>query len=387
VQVLTEGWDASPSGWFEAPDGGSVYFHAQDKGRTNLYELGLAGKSTAPKLLVRGGNTSNVAVASSGQLFFTRDGITLPGELWTAKRDGSGARAVTRFNGDLASKLDLGSTRDVEFEGAKGDRVQMWLVFPPGYVAGRRYPLLQVIHGGPHGASLDQFHFRWNGAMLASRGFVVAMVNFHGSTGAGEAFAQSIVGAHGDLPFTDIMKSTDWLIAEGIADSTRMAASGGSYGGYLVDWILGHTNRFKALVSHAGVYDLMGQFASDATWGRSRNYGATPWEDPARIERWSPNQFAANFTTPTLVLHGEKDYRVPVTQGIQLYGVLTAKGVPARLVVFPDENHWILKPQASRLWHAEFFSWIEKYALGTSGTTGGTPASGANAPEAGTPKE
>jgi dipeptidyl aminopeptidase/acylaminoacyl peptidase len=381
--VLTEAWDAQPAAWTATADGRMIFFHAQELGKTHLYSLGIEGGT--PRLLVRGGNTSNVAIGANGRIFFTRDALTSPAEIWTSKPDGGDARALTKFNAELVAQLDLGTVRDVNFAGADGDQVQMWVILPPGYDAGRRYPLLQAIHGGPHGAWLDQFHYRWNGQLLASRGFVTAMVNFHGSTGAGQRFCESIVGAHGDKPFADLMKSTDWLIAQGIADSTRMAAAGGSYGGYMVDWILGHTTRFKALVSHAGVYDLMGQFASDATWGRSENYGAAPWVDPARIERWSPNQFAANFVTPTLVLHGEKDYRVPVTQGIQLFGVLTAKGVPARLVVFPEENHWILKPQASRLWHQELFSWIEKHTGVSVSQSGGvgtpnTAASGNRAP-------
>lgn len=362
IQILTKSWDAQPANWTCGPDGRTVFFHAQDHGRSHLYALDIDGGT--PRLLVRGGNTNNVVVSPQGQLFFNRDALTELPELWTARRDGGGARALTRFNTELRAQLDLGTVRDVTFAGAGGDPVQMFVVLPPGQVAGERVPLLQAIHGGPTGAWLDQFHFRWNAALLASRGFAVALVNFHGSTGAGQQFCESILGAPGDKPFTDVMKATDWLIAQGIADSTRMAAAGGSYGGYLVDWILGHTNRFAALVSHAGPYNLMGQFASDATWGRPQNYGAAPWEDPKRVELWSPNQFAANFRTPTLVLHGEKDYRVPVTQGIELYGVLAAKGVPAKLVMFPDENHWISKPQSSRLWHQELFAWIEKYTGG-----------------------
>ncbi|HZL85623.1 MAG TPA: S9 family peptidase [Candidatus Krumholzibacteria bacterium] len=373
IRMLSPGWDAQPSGWTCGLDGKTLYFHSVSQGRSNLYALGIGGGT--PRLLVRGGNTGNVAVAPGGKLYFTYDTLTQPAEIWSAKSDGSGAQALTSFNAELMASLELGSVRDVTFAGAGGDPVQMFVVLPPNAVNGTPLPLLQVIHGGPHGSWLDQFHYRWNAALLASRGFLVALVNFHGSTGSGQAFCESILGAHGDKPFTDIMQSTDWLIAQGLVDSTRMAAAGGSYGGYLVDWILGHSDRFKALVSHAGVYDLMGQFASDSHWGRANNYGALPWEDPQRIDLWSPNQYAANFRTPTLVLHGEKDYRVPVTQGIELYGVLTAKGVPARLVVFPDENHWIVKPQASRLWHQELFAWVEKHT--------GVAPSGASANPAG----
>ncbi len=366
ARLLAEAWDAQPSGWTTTPDSRTILFHATALGRNHLYAMSIDGGT--PRLLVRGGNTNGVVATANGGLVFSRDSIREPVELWTAHLEGTGdrlavrdVRALISFNRETLAGLDFGTVRDVTFAGADGDSVQMFVVLPPGYAPGKRYPFLQIIHGGPTGAWLDQFHYRWNPMLLTSRGHVAAFVNFHGSTGVGQSFCESIVGAHGDKPFTDLMKSTDWLIAHGLVDSTRMAAAGGSYGGYMVDWILGHTDRFKALVSHAGVYDLMAQFASDATWGRSANYGAAPWVDPDRIDVWSPNRYAARFTTPTLILHGEKDYRVPVTQGIELYGVLTAKGVPARIVLFPDENHWIMKPQSSRLWHQEFFAWVEKY--------------------------
>jgi dipeptidyl aminopeptidase/acylaminoacyl peptidase len=157
------------------------------------------------------------------------------------------------------------------------------------------------------------------------------------------------------------MKATDHILERGYIDPERMAAAGGSYGGYLVSWILGHTDRFAAIINHAGVYDLMGQFASDYTWGRANNYGASPWDDPERIDLYSPSRFAKNFNTPTLILHGEKDYRVPYTQGINLHGVLTGKGVPSRIVILPDENHWVLKPQAAELWWNEVHGWLEKH--------------------------
>jgi len=370
---LTAGWDGQPGNWSTTLDGGTILFNAQELGRTHLYAMPATGGT--PRLVLRGGNVGAAALTRRGILVYTRDSITEPAAIWTARwalkdapRD---AKPRTTFNRELVSQIDWPTVRDVTFQGAAGDPVQMFVIVPYGAIPGEKYPLIQVLHGGPHGAWLDQFHYRWNAALFAAHGHIATFVNFHGSTGAGQKFCESIAGAHGDKPFTDIMNSTDWLIAQGLVDSTRMAAGGGSYGGYLADWILGHTDRFQALVSHAGVYDLMAQFASDATWGRATNYGAAPWVDPARIDQWSPNRFAANFRTPTLVLHGERDYRVPVTQGLELFGVLTAKGVPARLVVFPDENHWISKPQSSRLWHQEFFAWVEKYiGAGPTGSAG-----------------
>jgi len=250
---------------------------------------------------------------------------------------------------------------DVTYKGAGGEPVQMWIVRPPGHAPGQPRPTVMVLHGGPHASSLDSFHYRWSAALFASQGYLTLLPNFHGSTGFGQAFAESIVGAHGEKPYQDVMAALDFAVARGDVDPARVAVAGGSYGGYLAAWILGQTDRFAAVVDHSGVFDLMAQFASDATYGRARNYGALPWEDPARIDRWSPSRFAAGFKTPTLILHGERDYRVPYTQGLNLYGILTAKGVPARLVVFPRENHWILKPQAARLWWREVLGWIGRY--------------------------
>ncbi|HYK42315.1 MAG TPA: prolyl oligopeptidase family serine peptidase, partial [Thermoanaerobaculia bacterium] len=259
---------------------------------------------------------------------------------------------------------EAGEVKSFDFKGAGGDMVQMFVVYPPGFDPTKKYPLVQLIHGGPIGTFGDAFSFRWNAEAFASPGYIVAMVNFHGSSSFGQPFLESILGAHADKPFTDVMLATDFLIAQGNVDATRMAAAGGSYGGYLVDWIAGHTDRFKTLVSHAGVYDLLGQSASDDTFGRQHSYGGYPFTNLENVERWSPNRYAKNFQTPMLVIHNERDFRVPLTQGLELYGVLTAKGVPARLVSYPDENHWVLKPQNSKHWYGEVLGWLAKYLKG-----------------------
>ncbi|HVR99876.1 MAG TPA: S9 family peptidase [Thermoanaerobaculia bacterium] len=363
IKELAEPWDASPDAWAFTPDGKTLVFHGGDHGRVNLYSLPIDGGE--PRLLVRGGVTGGVEVGTVDgggvRLVFQRQSITSPTELAASSLEGGEPKPLTSFNTKRMAEIALPTVGEATFEGGGGDPVHMLLVFPPGFDRSRKWPLLHVIHGGPHGASQDEFHYRWNSALFASRGYVVAVVNFHGSTGYGQAFAESIVGNHADLPFADIMKATDWLVAQGYVDEKRMAAAGGSYGGYLVSWILGHTDRFATLVDHAGVYDLMAQFASDTTWGRPSNYGGSPWEDPARVDLYSPSRYAANFKTPTLILHGEKDYRVPVTQGINLYGVLQAKEVPTRIVVFPDENHWVLKPRSSVLWWNEVFNWLDRW--------------------------
>jgi dipeptidyl aminopeptidase/acylaminoacyl peptidase len=356
--VLAPDFDAGAADWTVTEDG-LVYFTAEDHGKVHLYEVPLSGGK--PRAVVKGGSIGSPAVSRGDAIVFTKQSLTAPAEIYRARPDGTGVTALTHVNEARMKTFDVGRVEDVRFKGAGGDDVQMFVVYPPGHDAAQKYPLVQVIHGGPHSSWNDTWSYRWNPLLFAAPGYVVACVNFHGSMGSGQGFADAIVGAHGDKPFTDIMSATDALIERGIVDPDRMAAAGGSYGGYLVNWILGHTDRFKALVSHAGVYDLMGQFASDSAFGRSNNYGAEPWVDPERIDRYSPSRFAFHFVTPTLVIHGEKDYRVPYTQGMNLYGVLTAKGVPARILVFPEENHWVLKAQSAKLWYGEVLGWLKRW--------------------------
>jgi dipeptidyl aminopeptidase/acylaminoacyl peptidase len=359
TRVLTEDFDKSAGGWSWTPDGATLVFQSEARGRGNLYAVPARGG--APREIYHGGSAGGSRVTRDGHVVFAASSLSRPAEIAVIGVDGKGFRYVTAFNDAAMAKLDVGSVEEMTFPGAGGETVQMFVVFPPGFDAKKKYPLVQLIHGGPVGTFGDTFGYRWNPHVFAAPGYIVAMVNFHGSSGFGHAWIESILGAHPDKPFADVMKATDFLIAKGYVDAGRMAAAGGSYGGFLVDWIEGHTDRFKALISHAGVYDLLGQSASDATYGRHHSYGGYPWTNLENVEKWSPNRYAANFKTPMLVIHGERDFRVPVTQGLELYGVLTARGVPARLVYYPDEHHWILKGQNSKHWYGEFLAWLGKY--------------------------
>jgi dipeptidyl aminopeptidase/acylaminoacyl peptidase len=356
--VLTEALDATAAGWRWLP-GGLLAFQAELRGRTNLYAVPASGGT--PQLVHRGGAIAGIAVAQDGAIVFQRSDVNRPPDLAVVRADGSGFRYLTNANQQLMAEAALGPVAEMTFEGANGDDVQMFVVYPPGFVKTKKYPLVQLVHGGPVGTFGDAWSFRWNPHAFAAPGYVVAMVNFHGSSSFGHAWIESILGAHADQPFTDVMKATDFLLAQGYVDETRMAAAGGSYGGFLVNWIAGHTDRFKALVSHAGVYSLLGQSASDSTFGRHLSYGGYPFTNLANVERQSPNRSAAGFKTPMLILHGERDFRVPVTQGLELYGVLTAKGVPARLVYYPDENHWVLKGANSKHWYGEVLGWLDRW--------------------------
>ncbi|HTK77893.1 MAG TPA: S9 family peptidase [Gemmataceae bacterium] len=268
---------------------------------------------------------------------------------------------IDHFNDELVARWKVGKVDNRTFKGADDKDVQMWVFYPPDFDAAKKWPVVQLVHGGPHNAITSDFSFRWNPQLWAAQGWVVAVVNFHGSSGFGQAFTDSITGDLGTKPMTDIMKATDWFEQQRWIDKNRMAAAGGSYGGYMMAWLNGHTDRFKALVCHAGVYNWHSMLASDLVKGRERSLGAPPWGNLDKIDRQSAQRFAADFKTPTLVLHGEKDFRVPVTQGLEFYNTLRQKGVPTRLVYFPDENHRVLKPQNSRLWHKEVFAWLTKY--------------------------
>jgi dipeptidyl aminopeptidase/acylaminoacyl peptidase len=268
---------------------------------------------------------------------------------------------LDHFNDGLVSQWKLGKFEATTFQGAGDRKVQQWVVYPPGFDPTKKWPFVQLVHGGPYSAITNDWSYRWNPELWAAQGYVIGCVNFHGSSGYGQDFTDSINGAMGDKPLVDLMKSTEWFAHQPWVDSNRMAAAGGSYGGFMMAWLNGHTDRFRALVCHAGVYDWHAMQASDVVKFREYALGATAWGDLAVVDQQSAQRFAARFQTPTLILHGEKDYRVPITQGLAYYNTLRQKGVPTRLVYFPDENHWILKPNNSLLWHREVFAWLDKY--------------------------
>lgn len=362
--VLTEAWDRSASDW-EYLDDGDLVFSAENEGKVDLYRMPPVIGS--PDLLARGG-TYHHPVAGHGVVYATYQDLSSPPEIYRIPLGAGEPDKVTTFTESVIADLELGDVSEMRFTGGNGDEVQMYVVFPPGFDPSRKWPLVHVIHGGPHGISGDQFHFRWNAQQFAAPGYVVAMVNFHGSTSWGQDFATSIHGAWGDLPTQDIMAATDALVGTGYIDADRMAITGGSYGGYMTAWLTTQTDRFRCAVAHAAVTDLPGMYASDFTTGRARAYGAEYWVDPDRVDRWSPSHHAAGYGTPTLVVHGERDFRVPLTQGLELYGVLRAKGVDARLVYYPDEHHWILKPRNSLHWYGEVLAWLDRHLQPSTST-------------------
>ena len=359
-RIVGRDWNedvAAPLRW--SATGDAIFFAAEERGRRHLWRYDLRKRSH--EVAVRGGWVQSFDVAGKGSddvLLVAIDAASGPAQVHAIRAGAT--RRLERFNDQLTGNLRLGETREVILKGALGDPVQVFLTCPPRFDPKRKHPVLQVIHGGPYSAAGDTFSYRWNTHVLASRGHVVAAVNYHGSSGFGHAFADSIIGRMGRLEMRDIEAATDWLVAQPWVDQKRVFASGGSYGGFLVAWMNGHAapGRYRAYVCHAGVFDRVATFSADSYCMRPKDLGAFYWKDPRKVLSQSPHAFAHRMNTPTLITHGTNDYRVPDANGLAYYNTLLARGVPARLVWFPDENHWVLKPRNSRLWYGELFDWL-----------------------------
>ena len=356
-----KGWDYSLDGplrW--SGDGGAIYFTAEDRGRGPLWRHDLA---TGRFEVVRPGGTVQGFDVGDGVLVVAEDSALHPVRVH-ALREGAPPRRLEHFNDELLRDVSLGEVREVRFKGAQGDEVQMWLTFPPGFDAKRKHAVTHVIHGGPFAAAGDNFGWRWNTHVLAGAGQVIAQVNFHGSSGFGWAFRHSLIGRQGELELQDIEAATDWLLRQPWVDPERICATGGSYGGFLVAWMNGHVEagRYRAYICHAGVFDRVSTFSADSYPVRPKDLAATYWTDMPKVLAQSPHASAAHMDTPTLVIHGALDYRVPDCNGLAYYNMLKARGVDARLLWFPDENHWVLKPRNSVLWYTEFQAWLARHA-------------------------
>jgi dipeptidyl aminopeptidase/acylaminoacyl peptidase len=343
------------------PDASAVLSLVEDSGRVGVWRHPVDGE--APQRIVEGGVISGFAQSADGKvLAYARDTAMHPPALFASGRDGADERPLETLNRALLARYTFGRVEEMTVAGWNGKPVQMFVTFPPGFDRSRKWPLMHSIHGGPHAAHHDGWHFRWNTQVFAAQGYVVAAVNYHGSSGFGQKFLETITGRYGEKEFADVEASTDHLLREGYIDVDRLAATGGSYGGFMVAYMNGHTDRYRAYVCHAGCYDWVSMMATDGYRFFAKELGAFHWDDEARVLAQSPHHYVKQAKTPTLVVHGELDYRVPATQGLQYFNSLKAKGVSARLVYFPDENHWILKPQNSRLWYREFFAWLARFA-------------------------
>ena len=356
---LTESLDYSIDGARFSPDGQTLWLLAEEKGVLPVFKMNADGAGFAA---VYSQGSSHALQAAGGSVVFLNSTINRPDELFALDSVTRAVRQLTQFNTQRLATLDLGKVEPYWFAGAGGDKIHGWLVYPPRYDPLKTYPFVQVMHGGPHTMSRDGWSYRWNLQTFAAPGYIVACVNRHGSTGFGEKFAQSIVNQWADKPFEDIMLATDFLCQKlPNIDPKRMAATGASYGGYMAAWVLGHTDRFACIIDHAGVNNAYSQFATDTPHYLPQVLGGAPWENVEGLQRNNPMFYAKNFKTPTLITHGELDYRVPYGNALELYGVLQAMNVRSRLVVFPNENHWVLSPQNSIYWYYEFESWLARH--------------------------
>ena len=378
MRTLAAGYDRATTHVAWTPDSGALLFTAEDHGRQGIWRLPVSpreGKAAAaaaralPALVVPGGTVGGFAQSRDGAvLAFDRSSMSYPPALFACAADGSGERSIESVNRALLARHALGEVRDFTVKGWNKEPVQVFAIYPPNFDPKRKWPLLHSIHGGPHAAHLDVWHFRWNTQVFAGQGYVVAGVNYHGSSGFGRKTLESITGRYGIKEYADIEAATDHLLRQGYIDRGRLVATGGSYGGYLAAYMNGQTDRYSTYVCHAGCYDWVSMMATDGYRFFAEELGAFHWDNPARVMKQSPHHYVKRAKTPTLVIHGEQDYRVPATQALQYYNTLRAKGVSARLLWFPDENHWILKPQNSLLWYREFFAWVARHAPGGAGS-------------------
>ncbi|MGA8152969.1 MAG: S9 family peptidase [Terriglobales bacterium] len=385
---LTEDFDRWVGNLVWAPDSRTIYLTAEHEGHSLIYAVETTpaagtGKARFSRRVLVGGYNDALAVTPDGKkLVFDRMSISAPNEIYASETAGDGCPArtgevddgkwdcslnkdwaITRLNERVLSQVSMSKIESFSFAGASGDDVEGFIVRPPNFDPGKKYPVKFILHGGPQVPMGDEWSYRWNSELFAAGGSVVIMINFHGSPGYGQKFIDAINGDWGGAPFEDLMKGLDYAEQHyPFIDKDRECALGASYGGYMANWILGHSNRFKCIVSHDG------QFNTESAWGTTEElwfpdweFRGTPYTNREMYRKWSPHLSATNFKTPTLVVHGQRDYRLDVSEGFQLFTTLQMLGVPSKMLYFPDEGHWVLKPQNSQLWYKTVDDWIDQW--------------------------
>jgi dipeptidyl aminopeptidase/acylaminoacyl peptidase len=359
---LTESIDRWVESFTWSPDSTRVFFTVEDRGRTELQLIAATGGGI--RTIISGASTlDDIQFSGDGRtMIYTEQSGSRPVEIYRANSGGGTGVALTHINDGLLASVALTPLEELWVDSADKSRVHSFIVKPPNFSPARKYPVLFLIHGGPEGAWGESWTYRWNAQVFASAGYVVVEPNPRGSTGYGQKFIDEINGDWGGRAYDDIMTVVDAVAALPYVDVDKMAAAGGSYGGYMIDWLLGHTSRFKALVTHDGVFDLASEAReTEELWFPLWEFRGMPSDSPEQYNKWSPSNYTREFKTPTLVIHGELDYRVPIGQGLQLFTALQLQKVPSKLLVFPDEGHWVLKPQNSALWYHTVLDWIGEW--------------------------
>jgi dipeptidyl aminopeptidase/acylaminoacyl peptidase len=342
-------------------DGRTIFFVASSNATDNLYQVPVAGGK--PELLVQGGSVSSVQVGADVAVF-SKSTLLSPAELFRMPKPNGPVQPLTRENEAWLKEVAFEKPESHTVPGAGGTPVQYWILKPPGFDASKKYAVVFLLHGGPQGEWGDSWSYRWNPALWAAQGWVVAAPNPRGSFGFGQRFVDEISQDWGGRVMTDLTAVFDAVVKLPYVDPARQGVAGASYGGYAVDWLITHTNRFKVAVSHDGVFNLESMaLATEENWFVDWEFGGTPFSAKAREQyaTFSPHRFAEHIRTPTLVITNELDFRVPVDQGLQLFAALRRNGVPSEALSFTDEGHWVLKPQNSKYWHETVFAWIKKY--------------------------
>ena len=359
ARALTAAWDRSPDELTYSSDGKSIYAPADHLGQRSLFKID--AQTGDPTIVAEIGTYGAPMPMSDGSVAYTKNMLNLPNEIFY--KSGNAERALTHHNDARVAAIEWGSFEQFTFKGAHGDDVRGFVMKPAGF-HGQKVPVAFLIHGGPQGSFGNDFHYRWNPEVFAGHGYGVVFIDFHGSTGYGQAFTDAIRGDWGGAPYEDLMKGLDYALQKNtFLDGKHVVALGASYGGYMINWLNGHTDRFSALVCHDGNLDeTIGFYDTEELWFSEWEHGGLPWENPKGYSEQSPIQFVKNWKTPTLVIHGGQDFRVVETSGMATFTALQRKGIPSRFLYFPEENHWVLRPQNSKRWHDEVFAWIDRYA-------------------------
>lgn len=364
-RALTGAWDRSPRQMQWSRDGKSLLVTADHLGRHALVRIDAAdGKASE---VVKDGTSHAPSELADGRVLYRHENMKAPADLWTAKRDGSEPKRITAFNAERLSTLRMGEPEELWFKGANDDSVHAWVLKPAELHPGKKYPIAFLIHGGPQGSWHDDFHYRWNPGIFAAAGYAVIAVDFHGSTGYGQRFVDAINDDWGGKPLVDLQKGFAAATAKyPWMDADRAAALGASYGGWMINWIAGNwLDRFKCLVAHDGnIEETAAYFETEELWFPEWEHRGTPWGNPAGYAKANPADHIGKWRTPMLVIHGGNDFRVVSVQGLGTFNVLQRKGIPSKLLYFPDENHWVLKPQNSVLWYDTVLAWMEQWTRG-----------------------
>jgi dipeptidyl aminopeptidase/acylaminoacyl peptidase len=361
---LTEKFDASVGPFLWDAQNATIYFTSEEKSDQQIFSLRMKDKKITK--IIEGGMNADVSLSANGKIIcYSKHTLSRPVEIFSAFADGKNIKAVSHLNDKLFQNIAMNEPESITYKGAGDTPIQAWLITPPGFSPDKKYPLVFLVHGGPQGAWENGWHYRWNAQIWAAQGYVVLAPNPRGSTGFGQKFVDEISGDWGGKVYQDLMNGVEYAEKLPYVDSKRMAAAGASYGGYMMNWLATHTDKFRTIITHAGVYNFYSMYGTtDEVWFDEWEHGGTPWDAKEEYDKYSPHAYAKNlakYRTPMLIIHNELDYRVPMTEAMQLFTALQRMGIPSKFVIFPDEGHGVLKPLNSEFWHKTVFDWLKQY--------------------------